>query len=118
MQGRTASGLAEGVILVVAYLLAYTWITRTAARVEGGTWAGQMHDGSLVLTLAGWWALLVALPLFWFLLGRWPWRFTTWGLLRDIAGCDLHLVATQPDVEVASRSSATIRRATRCSCSH
>ena len=37
-------------------------------------------------TLAGWWTLLVALPLFWFLLGRWLWRFITWGLLlRDIA---------------------------------
>jgi hypothetical protein len=98
MERRTASGLAEGVILVVAYLLAYTWIARTAARVDGGTWAGQMHDGSLALTLAGWWALLVALPLFWFLLGRWLWRFITWGLLlRDIAGCALRLVATHPD---------------------
>ena len=50
------------------------------------------------MTLAGWWALLVALPLFWFLLGRWLWRFITWGLmLRDIARCDLRLVATHPD---------------------
>ena len=49
-------------------------------------------------TLAGWWTLLVALPLFWFLLGRWLWRFFTWGLmLRDIARCDLRLVATHPD---------------------
>ncbi len=95
---RTASWLAEGVILVVAYLLAYTWIARNTARVEGGTWAGQMQDGSLALTLAGWWALLLALPLFWFLLGRWLWRFVTWGLLlRDIARCDLRLVATHPD---------------------
>ena len=95
---RTASGPAEGAILVVAYLLAYTWIVRTTARVDGGTWAGQVQDGSLALTLAGWWAVLVALPLFWFLLGRWLWRFVTWGLLlRDIARCDLRLVATHPD---------------------
>ena len=40
----------------------------------------------------------MALPLFWFLLGRWLWRFVTWGLmLRDIAGCDLRLVPTHPD---------------------
>jgi len=95
---RTASRLAESVILAVAYLLAFAWIARNAARVDGGTWAGQMQDGSLALTLAGWWALLVALPLFWFLLGRWLWRFVTWGLLlRDIAACDLRLVATHPD---------------------
>ena len=95
---RTGSRLAEGVILVVAYLLAYAWIARNAARVDGGTWAGQMQDGALALTLAGWWALLVALPLFWFLLGRWLWRFVTWGrLLRDIAACELRLVATHPD---------------------
>jgi hypothetical protein len=57
-----------------------------------------MRDGSLALTLTGWWALLLALPLFWFLLGRWLWRFATWGLLlRDIARCDLRLVATHPD---------------------
>ena len=42
--------------------------------------------------------MLVALPLFWFLLLRWLWRFGIWGLLlRDIARCDLRLVATHPD---------------------
>ena len=98
MARRTGSRLAEAVILVGAYLLAYTWIQLGAARIEGGTWFGQVADGGLHLTLAGWWLLLVALPLFWFLLGRWLWRFVTWGLLlREIARCDLRLVATHPD---------------------
>jgi hypothetical protein len=98
MERRTASWVAEVVILIAAYLMAYGWVVRNAMRVEGGTWAGQMQGGSLALSLAGWWALLVALPLFWFLLGRWLWRFVTWGrLLRDIAGCELRLVATHPD---------------------
>jgi hypothetical protein len=40
----------------------------------------------------------VALPLLWFLLGRWVWRFVTWGLmLRDIARCDLRMAATHAD---------------------
>ncbi len=40
----------------------------------------------------------VSLPLFWFLLGGRIWRFVTWGLmLRDIARCDLRLVATHAD---------------------
>lgn len=98
MARRTGSWLAEAIILAGAYLIAYVWILRGVARIEGGTWFGQMADGDLQLTLAGWWLLLVALPLFWFLLGRWLWRFVTWGLLlRDIARCDLRLVATHPD---------------------
>lgn len=98
MARRTGSGLVEAVTLVGAYVIAYVWIQGGAGRVEGGTWFGQVQDGDLRLTLAGWWLLLVALPLFWFLLGRWLWRFATWGLLlQDIARCDLRLVATHPD---------------------
>lgn len=98
MERRTGSALAEGLILVAAYVMSYVWLKHGAARVEGGTWIGQVADGALQSTGAGWWTLLVALPLFWFLLGRWLWRFVTWGLmLRDIARCDLRLVATHPD---------------------
>jgi len=38
------------------------------------------------------------MPLFWFLLGWWLWRFVTWGrLLKDVARCNLRLIATHPD---------------------
>jgi hypothetical protein len=98
MERRTGSVLAEGLILVAAYCIAYTWLARGAARIDGGTWFGQTIDGSLQPTFAGWWTLLIALPLFWFLLGRWLWRFVTWGrLLHDVARCDLKLVATHAD---------------------
>lgn len=98
MERRTGSWIAEAIILVGAYLIAYTSLERAAARIDGGTWFGTVVDGSLQLTFAGWWTLLIALPLFWFLLGRWLWRFVTWGLLlRDVAGCDLKLVATHAD---------------------
>jgi hypothetical protein len=98
MARRTGSWLAEATILVGAYCLAYTWIRNGAARIEGGTWFAQLVDNHLQLNLAGWWLLFMALPLFWFLLGRWLWRFFTWGLLlRDIARCELRLVATHPD---------------------
>ena len=98
MERRTASPLAEGLILLAAYAMAWEWLQIGAQRIEGGTWYGRIVDGSVQPTLAGWWTLLVALPLFWFLLGRWLWRFITWGLLlRDIARCELRLVATHPD---------------------
>jgi hypothetical protein len=98
MARRTGSGIVEGAILVIAYWLAWQWIHNGAARVDSGTWFGQVANGRLHLSAAGWWALLVALPLFWFLLGRWLWRFITWGrLLGDVSRCDLRLVATHPD---------------------
>jgi hypothetical protein len=98
MERRTGATWVEALLLVAAYAMAYQWMAIGAARIPGGTWYGQLVDGMLRLTLPGWWALWVALPLFWFLLGRWLWRFITWGLLlRDIARCDLRLVATHPD---------------------
>lgn len=98
MERRTGSPWVEGLILVAAYFIAYAWAVRGAARIDGGTWFGQVAGEALQPTLAGWWTLAVAVPLFWFLLGRWLWRFVTWGLmLSDIARCDLRLVATHPD---------------------
>lgn len=98
MEQRTGSPWAEGLILLAAYALSWEWMRIGAERVESGTWFGRIVDGSLQPTLAGWWTMGVALPLFWFLLGRWLWRFVTWGLmLRDIARCELRLVATHPD---------------------
>jgi hypothetical protein len=98
MERRTGNPWIEALILLAACAMAYEWMSIGAARIPGGTWYGQSVDGRLQPTLPGWWALLVALPLFWFLLGRWLWRFFTWGLmLRDIARCDLRLVATHPD---------------------
>jgi len=98
MQRRTGSGWVEVLLLAAAYLLAYRWLELGVARIEGGTWFGRFDGASLRPTWAGWWAVLVAVPLFWFLLGRWLWRFVTWGwMLRDIARCELRLVATHPD---------------------
>jgi hypothetical protein len=98
MERRTGAAWVEALLLVAAYALAYEWMSIGAARIGSGTWYGQSVNGQLRPTLPGWWTLLVALPLFWFLLGRWLWRFFTWGrMLRDIARCDLRLVPTHPD---------------------
>lgn len=98
MDRRTGAWWAEALLLIVAYWLAWRWQFRVAERIEGGTWIGQVVAGDFRLTLAGWWALAVMMPLFLFLLGRWLWRFVTWGLLlRDVARCDLRLVATHAD---------------------
>lgn len=98
MGRRTGSSLAEAAILVLAYALAYLWLLNAPMTTDQGAWHGRMVDGSLQLTLAGWWVALVSLPLYWFLFGRWLWRFVTWGImLFDISRCGLRLVATHPD---------------------
>jgi hypothetical protein len=98
MERRTGWPWVEALVLLAAYLMAWEWLLHGAARIPSGTWFVRMVDGVAQPTWAGWWAVAVALPLFWFLLGRWVWRFVTWGLmLRDIAGCDLRLVATHAD---------------------
>jgi hypothetical protein len=99
MERRTGAWAAEAALVVLAYLLSHAWMVRAAQGAEDGAWIGRLAaDGGLLPSLAGWWVLLVALPLYWFLFGRWLWRFLTWGLmLRDIARCDLQLVATHPD---------------------
>jgi len=98
MGRRTGFAFVEILLLIAAYAISYQWITHGALRAEDGTWYAHVVNGRFQLTLAGWWTLLVGMPLFWFVLGRWLWRFYTWGrLLRDIAQCGLRLVATHPD---------------------
>jgi len=97
LERRTGSWPLELGLAVLSFVLAFLWIQAGVERVPAGTWFGGLEGGGLHLTLAGWWTLAIALPLFWFLLLRWLWRFVAWGLLlRDIARCDLRLVATHP----------------------
>jgi hypothetical protein len=94
---RRDSWVAELVLFVLAYALAAPTLMDNIAR-QGGTWAGSIVDGSVHFTPAGWWMLLVAGPLFSFLLFRWLWRYLLWAnFLRGVAGLDLRLVATHPD---------------------
>jgi len=91
---RTSSPVAEVVMLVTAYALAALTITRTAGLAEN-MWL-ESAEGQL--DLAGWWAVLVSTPLFFFLVLRWLWRFAVWAaLLRGISRIPLSLVATHPD---------------------
>jgi hypothetical protein len=51
------------------------------------------------LSYAGWWFLLVSVPLFRFLLLRWMWRIILWALfIWRVTHLKLHLVATHTDM--------------------
>ena len=51
------------------------------------------------LSYAGWWFLVVSLPIFRFLVLRWFWRIVQWGLfIWRVTHLRLHLVATHSDL--------------------
>lgn len=95
---RRDSGLAEAVIAGVSALVGSTWV-RASLRLASPSWAGRLaEDGAIHLSPAGWWAALVASPVFLFLLLRWLWRFLLWVLLmRRIAALGIEVVPTHPD---------------------
>lgn len=94
---RTSSTLGEIGLLAISFVIAVA-AGYVNIRSQGSAWFGELTGDGVKLTLAGWWALLISLPLFWFLVLRWLWRFVAWTiLLRDVSRLRLRLVATHPD---------------------
>ena len=94
---RTSSTAGELVFLVVAYVISFSAMAVHLATFED-SWFGYSLDGVRVLSWAGWWTVLVSLPLFWFLVLRWFWRLIVWSvLLHGVSKLQLRLVATHPD---------------------
>ncbi|HKM56563.1 MAG TPA: hypothetical protein VJY33_24375, partial [Isosphaeraceae bacterium] len=86
--------IAEGVILVLAVAIAI--MSRVIFRLGGGesTW----ERTGMGITLAGWWHILVSLPILFFFLLRWLWIFLLWSwFLFRVSRLDLDLTPTHPD---------------------
>lgn len=95
---RSGNAWAEAAMLLLAYAMSWLWLNHAAAQSPGGSWVGQVVDGRWQPSWAGGWVLGVTAPLYGFLLLRWLWRFGCWALmLRDLARCELRLVATHAD---------------------
>jgi hypothetical protein len=67
------------------------------------------ETGGRGLTLAGWWYVMISMPLFYFLLLRWGWRLIIWcRYLWRLSRIDLNLIAAHPDqsagITILSRS--------------
>ena len=61
-------------------------------RESNWQWSGT------TITLAGWWYILVSLPILFFFLARWIWVFLLWaGFLFRVSRLDLELTPTHPD---------------------
>lgn len=88
---------AEAILALAACALSVLAVHH-AVRHRETSWIGVVTDGSVHLSPAGWWLMVVATPLFFFMIGRWLWRYLLWaGLLRKIAGLDLRPAVTHPD---------------------
>jgi hypothetical protein len=92
------SSLAEVLLLAFVYLVGIVLIWPHAAALRIDTWYWQETQHGQSLTMAGWWFILVSLPLFQFLLYRWYFRLWIWSrFLWQVARLDLDLIPVHPD---------------------
>jgi hypothetical protein len=90
------SKVAELLILLLAYVITASTIRSTTTLAS--TWSALRNNGTLSLTWAGWWLVLVCIPLFQFVILRWLWRLFLWGqFLWRMSKLRLKLMATHPD---------------------
>ncbi len=88
----------ETVCIAAAYLITYVTLLPLLLDNSVPTWHTQMVDGHKVLTWAGWWELLIVLPLidYWWI--RWVWKIGLWSwYLYKVSRLPLALVASHPD---------------------
>jgi hypothetical protein len=90
------SQIAEFVVIVLAYVIGVTAL-RSLPIEQVPVWS---RPASLVpvYSLAGWWHVMVSLPLLLTFILAWMWRLALWTrVLWLIARLDLHLMASHPD---------------------
>ena len=92
------SMVVQGVILVLSYVLVITLRTVVAYSAGSSTWERLAAAQGGTITFAGWWSILVSLPILVFLLLRWFWRTCAWAwFLFRVSQLDLELTPTHPD---------------------
>jgi len=86
-------------LLIVA--LSYSSILFRAMDLEShkGTWRVFAEPSGLQITLAGWWYVVISIPIFQFVMVRWLWRLTIWTwFLRRVSKLKLQLIPTHADL--------------------
>ena len=92
------SKLAELSLIALVYTVGIFVLWRHFGALDRPTWSASAQDGELRPHLAGWWYLLVSLPVFQFLLLRWYFRLFIWGrFLWQVSRLDLAYLPMHPD---------------------
>jgi hypothetical protein len=90
--------LAELMLFAVVYGVGILLVWRYFIALGAPTWYAMPTANGRQLHLAGWWYLLVSLPLFQFLLVRWYFRLFIWGrFLWNVSRLDLKYAPMHPD---------------------
>ena len=98
---RLRNSLAVELLLIVL-VYGVGLRVRSYLAVDAGTWVARgaegVGSGFGNLSLAGWWHMLVSVPLYQFLLVRWYFRLALWTrFLWQISRIDLKLMPSHPD---------------------
>jgi len=96
---RLRNSLAAEILLIV-FIVGVGFPLRKYIAVPASTWAVGSAAGSgfANLSLAGWWHVLVSLPIFQFLFVRWYFRMFIWArFLWQMSRIELRLMPTHPD---------------------
>jgi len=88
------SQLAEVFMLILSVMIPLSARQFVGQAIVGSSW----QRAGTTITLAGWWYLLVSMPILLFFLLRWVWIFVLWAwFLFRVSRLDLELTATHPD---------------------
>jgi len=92
------SVLAEVALILLVYGVGILFVWRHYAALATPTWYATPEEGSLRFGLAGWWYVLVSLPLFQFMLVRWYFRIFIWArFLWQVSRMDIVYAPMHPD---------------------
>jgi hypothetical protein len=89
---------AELLLVAFVYAVGVAVLWRTQFALDVTTWYGSADGAQLRPTLAGWWMIVVSMPVFLFLFLRWCYRLLIWTrFLWQLARLNLKLEAAHPD---------------------
>jgi hypothetical protein len=97
----TDSVIAEILILILVIIATTIFLHAgfyNSLEDEASSWMTTVAKDNITLSIAGYWAVLVSIPVFQFLLGRWLWRYFVWVLLLfRLSRTNLNLLPTHAD---------------------
>jgi hypothetical protein len=95
---RLRNSVPVELLLVVLSLTVGYWVWRTQASLHVATWYATTANDEISFTWAGYWYVLVSVPIFRFILLRWYFRLFIWYFfLFRVSRMRLHLNALHPD---------------------
>jgi hypothetical protein len=85
-------------VVILALVIVNSAFLRLEFSGVSSTWQFLVSPSGITRTPAGWWHLVVCIPVFQFLLVRWLYRYLIWcWFLWRVSLLDLRLVSTHPD---------------------